>query len=232
MAITLYIVNIIGVYLLAAKVFRRQVGLLSALIFSVSRWSQSLFSSGEIRIFLSTAFLTYGLWLVLKKRPRLAVVFLGLASLIMFLTLYPDLQFWLRHGIIFGPSLVPLIHEHIDSCHRLFPIPFCRLFDNKLSFIGRSYLFNYYSHFSPDSLFMGPEKNSIFFAPFFYLGLFSVFYYWQKYFYLVVWVCLYPLAASLSGGFNYFHSSLGMVLLPVLIAYGFFQIIKIVVVKR
>lgn len=232
MNLFLFLLNIFGVALLASKIFNRQVGLLAALLFATSFWSQSLISSGEIRIFLMTIFLTYGLWLVLKIRPKSALCFLIFASLLTFLILYPDLSFWLKHGFSSSPTFVPIIHDYINRCHQAFPIPVCRLIYNKPAFFTQEYLLNFLSHFSTDSLFIASGRGNLFLAPFFYLGLFSILLYWRKHLLLTTWIALYPLTASFTGGFDYFHSVLGLALLPIISALGISQAIKFVVGKK
>ena len=222
----LFLLTILGVTLLASKIFNRQVGFLAAFLAAASSWSKSLISLGETRIFLIIIFLTYGLWLVLKIKPKLALYFLIFTSLLAFLILNPDLDFWLRHGFSSAPTFVPIIHDYINRCHQAFPISVCRLIYNKPAFFIQQYLLNFSSHFSTDSLFITSGRENLFLAPFFYLGLFSILLSWQKNLLLTAWIFLYPLMVSFTSGFNNFHSTLGWALLPIIAALGISQTIK------
>ncbi len=227
MSLFLFLLIILGVALLASKIFNRQVGLLAAFLTTTSFWSRSLIPSGETKVFLLAIFLTYGLWLILKIQPKIAICFLIFASLLTFLILYPDLGFWLKHGFSSDPTFVPIIHNYINRCHQLFPIPVCRLIYNKPAFFVQQYLLNFLGHFSTDTLFISGRGNLIL-APFFYLGLFSILVSWRKNLLLTTWIFLYPLTASFTSGFNYFHSALGLALLPIISALGIFQAIKFI----
>lgn len=173
-------------------------------------------------------FVTFGLWLILKIRPKLTLYFLIFASLLTFLILYPDLGFWLKHGFSSAPTFIPIIHDYINRCHQVFPIPVCRLIYNKPAFFAQQYLLNFLSHFSSDSLFITSGRENLLFAPFFYLGLFSILFSWRKNLLLITWIFLYPLTASFLGGFDYFHSALGLALLPIISALGVSQTIKFI----
>lgn len=227
----LFFLNIFGVALLTSKIFSRQVWFWAVFLIVTSLWSRTLIFSGEKRIFLINILLTGGLWLTLKIRPKFTLYFLIFASLLAFLIIYPDPEFWLKHGFPSGPTFVPIIHSYIHSCHQVFPILVCRLIYNKPAFFVQQYFLNYLSHFSTDSLFLAAKEN-LFLAPFFYLGLFSVLLFWQENLSLTAWIFLYPLTASFTGGFDYFHSALGLALLPIITAHGISQTIKFVTRKQ
>lgn len=232
MILFLFPLAILGITLLANKIFNRQVGLLAAFLATTSSWNRSLISLGETRIFLMAIFVTFGLWLILKIRPKLALHFLIFTTLLTFLILYPDLNFWLTHSFSSDPTFVPIIHDYINKCHQAFSIPVCRLIYNKPAFLAQQYLLNFLSHFSSDSLFITSERENLFLAPFFYLGLFSILLTFRKNLPLTAWIFLYPLMASFTSGFDYFHSALGLALLPIISALGIFQAIKFIRGKK
>lgn len=233
MILFLFLLNIFGVALLTSRIFNLKVGLLAAFLTAISFWSQTLIFSGGKKIFLITIFLTYGLWLGLKIRPKLTLLFLIFIFFLTFLILYhPNFGFWLKHNLSSDPTFVPIIHEYINYCHQALPIWVCRLIYNKPAFFAQRYFLNFLSHFSADSVFMAFRAEDILLTPFFYLGLFTVLLSWQQNLLLVFWIFLYPLIASFTSGFGYFHPALGLALLPIITACGISQAIKLASSKR
>lgn len=124
------------------------------------------------------------------------------------------------------PQLKDRIHAYLNQCSPHLPMTFCRLVYNKGVFLLSTFSINFINHFSPETLFAKGASSAfpIFLFPFFYYGLFKILIDYKKHKILLSLFFLYAFIPSFFYGFDYRVSILGLFILPVVIAYGFWKI--------